>query len=90
MCAPAQNQDRDRSAAPATSTHAPPPDARIDINHASVDELMKAPGMTRVWATRIVRFRPYRTKVDLLERGVVNGQVYARIKDFIIARKADR
>ena len=64
-----------------------PPQASIDINHASVDELMKAPGMTRSWAGRIVRFRPYRTRLDLVERGVVTSQVYARIKDFVIAHR---
>ena len=55
----AQNQDRDTSGVPRTSATAPPPEARIDINHASVDELLKIPGMTRSWAGRIVRFRPY-------------------------------
>ncbi len=64
-----------------------PPQASIDINHASVDELMKAPGMTRSWAGRIVRFRPYRTRLDLVERGVVTSQVYARIKGFVIAHR---
>jgi len=64
-----------------------PPEARIDINHASVDELMKAPGMTRSWAGRIVRFRPYRTRLDLLERGVVTSQVYYRIRDYLIAHR---
>jgi DNA uptake protein ComE-like DNA-binding protein len=64
-----------------------PPEARVDINHASVDELMKTPGMTRTWAGRIVRFRPYRTKQDLLDRGVVPGEVYDRIKDCIIAHR---
>jgi DNA uptake protein ComE-like DNA-binding protein len=60
---------------------------RIDINHASVDELLKAPGMTRSWAGRIVRFRPYRTKADLLERGIVTSEVYNRIKDYVIAHR---
>lgn len=83
----APKQDRDRPAAPATSLHAPPPQARVDINSASIDELMKVPGMTRIWAARIVRFRPYRTKLDLLERGVVSAPVYNRIKDDIIAHK---
>ncbi len=64
-----------------------PPGARIDINHASVDELLKAPGMTRTWAGRIVRFRPYRTKLDLIERGVLPSDVYDRIKDSIIAHR---
>ena len=83
----AQNQDRDTRGLPKTSAAAPPPEARIDINHASVDELLKVPGMTRSWAGRIVRFRPYRTKIDLLERGVVTGQVYDRIKDYVIAHR---
>jgi len=36
---------------------------------------------------RIVRFRPYRTKLDLVERGVVNGDVYGRFKDYVIAHR---
>jgi DNA uptake protein ComE-like DNA-binding protein len=81
----AQNQDRDSSGVPKTSASAPPPEQRVDINHASVDELLKVPGLTRGWAERIVRYRPYRTKQDLFEKGVVNSQVYDHIKDFVIA-----
>ena len=65
----------------------PPPEARIDINHASADDLLKVPGMTPSWAGRIVRFRPYRTKQDLLDRGVVPSEVYDRIKDYVIAHR---
>jgi len=43
--------------------------------------------MTSSWAGRIVRFRPYHAKNDLLERGVVTSQVYARIKDYVIAHR---
>lgn len=66
---------------------APAVEARVDINRASVEELMKVPGMTATWAGRIVRFRPYRTKLDLLERGVVTSQVYDRIKDSVVAHR---
>ena len=83
----AQYQDRDSRGIPKTSEEAPPPENRIDINHASVDELLKAPGMTRSWAGRIVRFRPYRSKQDLVERGVLTSQVYVRIKDYVIAHR---
>jgi competence protein ComEA len=86
----AQNQDRDMSRASRTSATAPAADARIDINHATVAELLKAPGMTDTWAARIVRFRPYRTKADLLDKGVVNGEVYDRIKDYVIAHREKR
>jgi DNA uptake protein ComE-like DNA-binding protein len=63
---------------------------RVDINHASVDELMKVPGMTRTWSARIVRFRPYHSKTDLLQRGVLPGDVYDRIKDYVVAHRAKR
>jgi DNA uptake protein ComE-like DNA-binding protein len=73
---------------PAMKAHAtPPPDVRVDINHASVDELMKVPGMTQTWAGRIVRFRPYRSKQDLLDHGIVTSEVYDRIKDYVIAHR---
>jgi DNA uptake protein ComE-like DNA-binding protein len=86
----AQNQDRDSRGVPGTSVSAPAREARIDINHATVDELLKAPGMTRTWAMRVVRFRPYRTKADLLEEGVLNAEVYGRIKDYVIAHREKR
>jgi DNA uptake protein ComE-like DNA-binding protein len=72
------------------SKPAPPPEARIDINHASVDQLLKIPGMTSTWAARVVRFRPYRTKRDLLDHGVLPGDVYDRIKDWVIARRGEQ
>jgi competence protein ComEA len=63
---------------------------RVDINTAIVDQLLKVPGMTRTWAARIIRFRPYRAKNDLLDRGVVTSEVYGRIKDHIIAHRQGR
>lgn len=65
----------------------PPPDMRVDINRATIEDLLKVPGMTRTWAGRIVRFRPYRGKQDLADRGIVSGEVYNRIKDYIIAHR---
>jgi DNA uptake protein ComE-like DNA-binding protein len=81
------NSDRDTNGAAKTSATAPPPEARFDINHASLDQLMKAPGMTRSWAARIVKYRPYRTKQDLVEYGIVTSEVYERIKDYVIAHR---
>jgi competence protein ComEA len=63
------------------------PENRVDINTASLDQLLKLPGMTRTWAARIVRFRPYRTKNELLDRGIVTSAVYDRIKDYIVAHR---
>jgi DNA uptake protein ComE-like DNA-binding protein len=76
-----------QSQTPQPQHAAPAPEMRVDVNHASIDELLKIPGMTHSWAGRIVRFRPYRSKLDLLDRGVVSGEVYNRIKDYIIAHR---
>jgi competence protein ComEA len=67
-----------------------PPEDRIDINHASIEQLMKVPGITRIWAGRIIRFRPYRAKNDLINRGIIPGEVYGRIKDYIVAHRESR
>jgi DNA uptake protein ComE-like DNA-binding protein len=72
---------------PGHSKAVPAPEDRIDINTASLDELMKTPGMTRTWAVRIIRYRPYRAKNDLVDKGVVSNQAYVRIKDYIIAHR---
>jgi DNA uptake protein ComE-like DNA-binding protein len=62
----------------------------VDLNRASLAELMQVKGMTASWAGRIVRFRPYRTKLDLVQRGVVTAEVYARIRDGVVAHRVER
>jgi len=72
---------------PAQSKSIHAPSEPVDINTATVDQLLKVPGMTSTWAARIVRFRPYHAKNELLDRGILNSQAYDRIKDYIIARR---
>lgn len=80
-----------RGTSAATKGHAiPAAEARVDINQASVAELMKVPGMTSSWAGRIVRFRPYQRKTDLLQRGVLPSAVYDRIKDYVVAHRVKK
>jgi competence protein ComEA len=69
------------------AAHAAVPAEPVDINSATLDQLMKVPGLTRPWAARIIRFRPYRGKNELVDRGIVSGEVYARIKDHIVAHR---
>ena len=59
----------------------------VDLNRATVAELMQVPGLTAAWAGRIVRFRPYRSKLDLLDQGVVTPDVYRRIRDNVVAHR---
>ena len=61
----------------------------VDINRATVTQLLKVPGMNTSWANRIIRFRPYRSKLDLLNEGVVPSEVYQRIRDGVVAHRPD-
>ena len=88
--APQSNTTQAAPRASAKTKSAPSPEARVDINHASAAELAKVPGMTPSWAGRIVRFRPYRSKQDLVERGVLPSDVYDRIKDYVIAHRGEQ
>jgi competence protein ComEA len=73
---------------PSAKAHAAhPAEMRVDINHASIEELLKIPGMKRTWASRIVPSRPDRAKNELLDRGVVPSQIYNHIKDYVIAHR---
>ena len=63
------------------------PAALVDLNRASVAELMHVQGMTATWAARIVHFRPYRSKLDLVQDGVVTPEVYTRIRDGVVAHR---
>lgn len=79
-----------RHAQPQVATREAPLPEPVDINTASLQQLLKIPGLTRTWAARIIRYRPYRGKNELLDRGVIPAGVYARIKDSVIAHRQGR
>lgn len=54
---------------------------RVDLNAASESELLKLPGISRQDARRIIQARPYRDKRELVSKGVLNEQQYAKIRD---------
>jgi DNA uptake protein ComE-like DNA-binding protein len=61
--------------------------APVDINHATLEQLLTVPGLARPWAQRILRCRPYRSKLDLFQEGILPGPLYYQIKDYIVAHR---
>lgn len=68
---------------PARVVSSPPP--KIDINRASIAELMRAPGITQAYAQRIVAGRPYVNKTQLTTLSILPPQVYEAAKERLIA-----
>src|SRR5215469_1240088 len=59
----------------------------LDINSASAEELEKLPGVGPARAKAIIAHRPYFGKDDLVNKKIIPSNVYAQIKDKIIARQ---
>ena len=60
--------------------------ARLDINRASASELAELPGVHASTARRIVAGQPYTSTGDLVKRGLVKPDEYARIRERIATR----
>jgi DNA uptake protein ComE-like DNA-binding protein len=76
--------------APSATANAPAKPAAgelLDINSATSEELDKLPGVGPARAKAIIAHRPYNGKDDLVNRKIIPSNVYAQIKDKIIARQ---
>jgi len=72
---------------PSSTTSGSQQSSLVDINSASEEELDKLPGVGPARAKAIIAHRPYNGKDDLTQRKVIPPNVYAQIKDKIIAKQ---
>lgn len=96
MAAPAQATHEKSAPAKASPAHAsaaaapakPAASAPVDLNSASREELEKLPGIGEAIAAKIVAGRPFKAKSDLVSRGIVNQDQYAKLAPHVIAKQA--
>ena len=60
---------------------------QVDINTATESQLKAIPGIGDVYAKRIVQNRPYRSKDQLVSKGVLPQGVYDKIKSHLVAHR---
>ena len=54
---------------------------RVDLNSATETELLGLPGLNQSEVRRMVNGRPYKTKHELVTRGILSQEEYDNIKD---------
>jgi competence protein ComEA len=59
----------------------------IDINSATLEELITLPGIADVYARKIVASRPYKTKFELVTRRIIPRSTYSKIREMVIAKQ---
>lgn len=59
----------------------------VDVNSATVQDLMLLPGITEELARKIIKGRPYKTKANLVTHQILPPQVYDVVKKHIKARQ---
>lgn len=66
----------------------------VDINSASVEELVTLPGVGRSLAERIVEYREtngaFGSPADIMQVKGIGEGIYSNISDYITAKEADR
>src|SRR5205085_9007617 len=60
--------------------------SKLDLNTATKEQLDALPGIGDAYAQKIVEGRPYKSKSDLVRKGILPSSAYDKIKDQVTAQ----
>jgi competence protein ComEA len=81
----AQSKARSQKLKAEKRAHVTPAGAKVDINSASKEALLKLPGITEAYAEKIIAHRPYPTRTYLITRDVLPYDLYTALKGRLTA-----
>jgi len=55
----------------------------VDLNRASIEQLITLPGMSATLAQQIIAGRPYHDKTELIQRHILSDTAYDRVRNLI-------
>ena len=64
--------------------------SKVDLNSGSKEELDALPGIGEAYTQKIVDGRPYKSKNDLVRKGILPSSAYDKIKDQVTARQGSK
>jgi competence protein ComEA len=82
----AVSQPQTKSAAKSSQASAASADL-LDINSASKEQLDALPGIGEKYAQKIIDYRPYAKKTDLVRKKIIPQATYNKIAGMIIAKQ---
>lgn len=68
-----------------TAKHAMTP--KIDLNHATREQLMTLPGVGEATADKIIAARPFKSKSELTSKNILTKKEYEAISKRVIAKE---
>jgi Helix-hairpin-helix motif len=84
-----ENASAQPATAKAAAPHAGTP-SKLDLNHATREQLLSLPGMDAPTADRIIAARPFHAPGDLLERKLVSKAEYDKVHGRVMVAPAKK